>query len=121
MAKLTLDHLRAQAKEKFDDLVVEVSEDEQVVFQHVARLAKADRTRILALVDEVTKDDEDEDKSSDAVDKVEKLYHQILTSVANDKNKAKALLKQLDVPELTVLFESWISGTKLGEASSSQS
>jgi galactose-1-phosphate uridylyltransferase len=124
MAKLTLDHLKSQAAERFDDLTVELSETEKLVFQHVMRLAKADRKKVLDAVDEITKDEADSevsDKSADVIERLEKAYHGVLTAVADDKVKAKAVLKNLDVPQLTVLFESWLAGSKMGEASSSES
>jgi hypothetical protein len=119
MAKVTLDHLREKAQNKFEDLFVEEAE---VVFQHVMRLAKADRKKILDLVDRVEKlqDEDSKDTSSgDAVDQLESLYRDVLKAVADDKKKAEALLKQLNLPELVVLFESWTEGTQLGNVSSS--
>jgi DNA phosphorothioation-dependent restriction protein DptG len=121
MAKVTLDHLREKAQNKFEDLFVEEAE---VVFQHVMRLAKADRKKILDLVDRVEKlqDEDSKDTSSgDAVDQLESLYRDVLKAVADDKKKAEALLKQLNLPELVVLFESWTEGTQLGNVSSSES
>jgi tail assembly protein len=121
MSKFNTDTLAQKAKEKFEDLEVELSETESVLFQHALRLSKAERKKILDLVDQVTQDDDDEEKSSDATERLEKAYTDVLTAVAADKAKARAFLKKLDVPQLTVLFEEWLAGTKLGEASSSQS
>jgi hypothetical protein len=118
MAKVTLDHLREKAQNKFEDLFVEEAE---VVFQHVMRLAKADRKKILDLVEKLQDEDSKDTSSGDAVDQLESLYRDVLKAVADDKKKAEALLKQLNLPELVVLFESWTEGTQLGNVSSSES
>lgn len=123
MARMTVTTIRETAKQKFDDLELELEDGSVVVFQHLLRLSDTDRAKILDKLQsfqEKLKDEDDKD-TDDSVGFLQSVLRDILKGVSSDKAKADKLLKSLGLPELNVVFQAWQEETKPGEASSSES
>ncbi|QXN73862.1 tail assembly chaperone [Mycobacterium phage Eaglepride] len=116
----TLDSLREEADKTFAPVKVELSDGTHVTLRNLLRLAKNDRKKILAALEELRNDDkEGEGKTLDEIDKMVDSVTEILKLVAG-RDSAK-LVKELDgdLGLLMGVLNNWLEATAPGEAQNS--
>lgn len=132
---LDLDDIRAEARRRYQPVVVELSDDSTVELKPLLRLGKKARVAVQDALEEMKslhsiesdEDDEDEDfQAEEIAEKVVASIAKILRQVANSPRK---LLAELDREEdvlirsaqYTAVLKGWAGGSQLGEAASSPS
>ncbi|QXN73863.1 tail assembly chaperone [Mycobacterium phage Eaglepride] len=111
----TLDSLREEADKTFAPVKVELSDGTHVTLRNLLRLAKNDRKKILAALEELRNDDkEGEGKTLDEIDKMVDSVTEILKLVAG-RDSAK-LVKELDgdLGLLMGVLNNWLEATAPG-------
>lgn len=104
----TLDDIREQAEQKFGSFDIDLGPRGTLKLRNPLRLSKAERD---ALRDREGDEDEDGD------DQEEKL-RELIRLVADDKDKADALLAQIgdDLAMLATIVKGYSNGVGVGEA-----
>ncbi|AUV61983.1 tail assembly chaperone [Mycobacterium phage SWU2] len=115
----TLDAMRAEAREKFAPVVIELSDDTNVELTSFLKLTKEDRKTVKASLESLNKIDED-DESDEAVDNVVEIISKIFSIIANKPSKLLRALED-DEPEvklsmMTRILQSWLERAQVGEA-----
>lgn len=121
MANFTLDDIRTAADKKFGSCDIEISDGETVVLLNPLRLNKDRRTKLLALQDKMSSDKDDEDEDKEEHD-IEAILDECILLVAEKPALGKKLLKEIgeDLAVKMGVFEKFMGGTEVGEASPSQ-
>lgn len=120
----TLDSLREEVEKQYAPVVVGLSDGSEVTLSNLLRLNRKSRDKVLSLLKDVElagSSDEDEDGSSDNLDKLIGAASELLLQVA-DPAGGKKLIAELD-GDLTLtmkLLERWMETTSVGEAPRSQ-
>ncbi|MEU7905890.1 phage tail assembly protein [Actinoplanes sp. NPDC049118] len=112
MPNLTLDTIRAAAEAKYGSTDIDLGDGTVVRLLNPLRMAKANRTALLATQEKLRADDADQ----------EELLSEALTLVAETPAKAKRLLAAIggDLAVLAEIFTAYTEGTQAGEASASR-
>lgn len=105
---MTLDQIRDAADKKYGATVVDLGDGETVELRNPLRLSKEARDKITSIK---------EDEYDDVLD----YFREVFEAVAG-KVSTRKLVKALDgdVALYVTLFENYMSGVELGEASPSQ-
>ncbi|MGA5019249.1 phage tail assembly protein [Streptomyces griseoincarnatus] len=111
MASFSLDDIRAAAERKYGSTDITIGED-VVRLLNPLRLSKARRDALLALQDEMGKDDADQAE----------LLSQAIRTIAESEKAADKLLEAVggDLAILAEIFGHYGESTQVGEASASQ-
>lgn len=134
---LSLDDLRAEARRRYQPVVVELPDDSTVELKPLLRLGKKARLAVQEALEEMKalqdiesdefSDDEDEiEQAEEVAEKVSAAISKILRLVASSPRKLIAELdREEDVlvrsSQYTSILKVWAGGTQLGEAASSPS
>ena len=120
----TLDSMREEIEREFAPFQIDLGEDKVVTLRNVLRLPKKDREKVYALLDQLgnTQDDEDEGGLSNTERSAE-IALQILPLVAESEKLGRQLVEAIeeDLALTLRVFSSWMGGTQVGEADSSES
>lgn len=113
MANFSLDDIRSAAEAKYGSTDIDLGDGTVVCLMNPLRLPKAKRDQLSVIQEEFSGDD------VDAAD----VFARLLVLVASNQADAKKLLKAVgdDLATLSQIFETYTSGTQLGEASASES
>lgn len=111
MATFSLDDIRSAAEAKYGSTDIQVGE-KTVRLLNPLRLGKKDRDALMALQEQMGKEDSD----------TEEILHDVIRLVAESDSQAEALLEAVgdDLGVLMEIFTRYNEGTQLGEASASQ-
>ena len=120
----TLDSMREEIEREFAPFQIDLGEGKVVTLRNVLRLPKKDREKVYALLDQLggTQDDEDEGGLSSTEHSAE-IALQILPLVAESEKLGRQLVEAIeeDLALTLRVFSSWMGGTQVGEADSSES
>ncbi len=120
MATLKLSDIAKSIEAKYGDVVVEVSETEQLVLRPFMRLGEKAQKDVARLQAQMSKLD---DAADDVVDKSRELMISILTTVAEDVTPLYHAIDELGGTTAAIegLLLAWTGKTQPGEASPSAS
>lgn len=111
MAQFSLDDIRAAADAKYGSTDIAINDTTTVSLLNPLRLPKTKRTALTAIQDRMEGDDADQ----------ESLLAEAIVLVADHPKKGEALIKAVggDLAVLAQIFETYGTGTQVGEASAS--
>lgn len=111
----TLDDIKAAADKKYGSLIIPLGEDGEAELVNALRLPKEKRKALSKLQDRLGSDGGEEEQ--------EEVLAETLRTVCRTDSQADKLLAALgdDLAMIVTVFERYVAGTELGEASGSQS
>lgn len=117
----TLDSLREEIEKEFAPVKLALADGSEVVLRNLLRLKGSERDKVVELLKGVkgVSEEELEDASSDRINDMLGVVHEILKTVA--QSKGTQLVKELgdDLILTMKVLERWMESTQPGEAESS--
>jgi len=116
---VTLDSIRAAANAKYGSYDIAVDESTTVKLRNPLRLSKDERATLRELQERINAEPEEGQEAEDQGD----LMAEAIRLVADHKPSANKMLREIgdDLAVLVQIFEGYIEGAQVGEASASAS
>lgn len=117
--KFSLDDIKAAADKKYGSLIITLADGSDLELKNVLRLKKDKRDQVQALQARLAEEDDEE---KDAEDQFEVLTD-MLRAVATEPKLVDQFLNDIDndLGVVATVFNEYVEGTQVGEASGSQS
>lgn len=129
----TLDALKAEARKKYEPVVIALSDESTVELKSVLLLGKKNREAVVAAIGEINDLpdlDEDEEEDDELVDELASevctIVAKVIRLICTSPRKLLAELDTVEEPRIraevyTDVLKHWMSETQLGEAEASPS
>lgn len=120
MATYSLDQLRADVEKNYATLTIEVGEDDKIDLRNVLRIEPEQRNKIMALLDDMEKLQDDDDVSQvEQLEKTTGIAREALRLAAGKRGNDLVKIIGTDDALAMEILSKWTESTQAGEAGSS--